>query len=96
MELFFFAKFSVRRECEPAAEQALRNVLAPSRAEPGCLDIHAYRSTTDPRLFYIHSHWIDESAFDLHARLPHTVHFIEQMESLIDHPFDMTRTELIG
>ena len=96
MELFFFARFHVRPECEAAAEEALRNVLASSRAEAGCLGIHAFRSTTDPLLFYIHSRWIDAAAFEVHARLPHTVHFIEHMESLVDHPIDFTRTQLIG
>jgi len=37
-------------------------VVAPSRAEPGCLDIHAFRSTRDARLFYIHSRWKDEAS----------------------------------
>jgi quinol monooxygenase YgiN len=47
---------------------------------------------TDPRLFYIHSHWIDETAFDTHAELPHTVMFLERVEPIIDHPLDVTRT----
>jgi quinol monooxygenase YgiN len=96
MELFVFARFHVREKCETAADEALRNVLGPTRAELACISIHAFRSTRDPRLFYIHSRWTDESGFDLHARLPHTVHFIERMESLIDQPLDFTRTELIG
>lgn len=96
MQLFFFAKFHVRPECEATAEVALRRVLNPSRAEPGCISIHAFRSTTDPRLFYIHSCWTNEAAFEVHAGLPHTKAFIEEMESLIDQPLDFTRTELIG
>jgi len=28
--------------------------------------------------------------------LPHTVRFVARVESLIDHPFDVTRTERIG
>ena len=43
-----------------ARRAALREVVAPSRQEPGCVAIGAYRSTRDPRLFYIHSRWIDE------------------------------------
>jgi quinol monooxygenase YgiN len=50
----------------------------------------------DPRLFYIHSRWTDEAAFENHAGLPHTVRFLERVEPLIDHPLDVTRTELIG
>ena len=76
-------------------EEALRNVVAPTRDEVGCLSIQAFRSAGDPRLFYIHSRWVDEAAFDLHAGLPHTVRFIERVEALIDHPLDVTRTRLV-
>jgi quinol monooxygenase YgiN len=92
----FFARFHARRSKERAVAEALLDVLAPSREEPGCLSIHAFRSIHDPRLFYIHSRWKDEAAFDVHAGLSHTVHFIERVEPLTDHPLDTTRAEQIG
>lgn len=96
MELFFFARFHARSGNERAVADALRDVLAPSREEPGCLSIHAFRSIRDPRLFYIHSRWKDEAAFEVHAGLSHTVRFIERVETLIDHPLDTTLVEKIG
>ena len=93
---FFFAKFHVREGRETTAQRALLDVLGPTRAEPGCISIHAFHSIKEPRLFYIHSSWKDEAAFELHAGLPHTKYFIEQMQSLIDEPLDFARTELIG
>jgi quinol monooxygenase YgiN len=93
VELFIFARFHARLGQERAVEEALAAVVPPSRAEAGCLDIHAYRSIRDPRVFYVHSRWIDEAAFDAHATLPHTVAFVERMTPLIDHPFDVTRSE---
>ena len=67
MELFIFAPFHARPGNEDAVAATLLDVLAPSREEPGCLGIHAFRSIRDPRLFYIHSSWKDEAAFDHHA-----------------------------
>jgi quinol monooxygenase YgiN len=96
MELFLFARFHARPGSEGAVRDAILDVLAPSRAEPGCLGIHAFRSLRDPRLFYVHSRWKDDAAFEVHAGLPHTVRFIERVEPLIDHPLDVTRTEQIG
>ncbi len=96
MELFIFGRFHAHPGDENAVEEALRNVVGPSREEAGCLSIHAFRSARDPRLFYIHSRWVDEAAFDRHAGLPHTVRFIERVQALIDHPLDVTRARLVG
>ena len=96
MELFIFARFHSRPGQEDAVAQALRDVLDPSREEEGCLSLHAFRSIRDPKLFYVHSRWTNEAAFDLHAKLPHTVRFVERVEPLIDHPLDVTRAELFS
>jgi quinol monooxygenase YgiN len=96
VELFIFARFHARAGNEGAVEEALLDVLGPTREEPGCLRISGFRSSRDTLLFYIHSRWVDEDAFENHAGLPHTVHFIERVESLIDHPLEVTRATLIG
>ena len=96
MEVFIFARFHARPGDEGAVADALRDTVAPSSEEPGCLSIHAFRSIRDPRLFYIHSRWRDEAAFEHHAGLPHTVRFVERVQPLIDHPLDVTRTERIS
>jgi quinol monooxygenase YgiN len=92
MELFIFARFHARPGQENAVAAAIREVLPDSGAEPGCLSIGAYRSTRDPRLFYIHSRWVDEAAFEIHAELPHTVRFLDRVQPLIDHDLDVART----
>jgi quinol monooxygenase YgiN len=96
MELFIVARFHARAGEETNVAAALRDVLGPSRAEAGCIAIDAFAATRDPRLFYIHSRWIDEAAFDLHATLPHTVRFVDRMTRLIDHPFEVTRARVMG
>jgi quinol monooxygenase YgiN len=96
MELFIFARFHARPGNEGAVAEAILENLVPSRGEPGCLNIHAYRSVRDPLLFYIHSRWKDEAAFENHAGLPHTVRFLERVQPLIDHTLDVTRSGQIG
>ena len=90
-ELFIFARFHAREGYEDALAAALRAEVTSSRAEPGCLAHQAYRSTRDSRLFFIHSHWRDEPAFESHIQLPHTVRFIERVQPLIDHKLDVIR-----
>ena len=96
MGIFIFARFHARLSDERFLEAALRDLLPPSREEPGCQSIHVFRSIRDPRLFFVHSHWADEAAFENHANLPHVTDFLERVEPLIDHPLDVARTEMIA
>jgi quinol monooxygenase YgiN len=91
MQLFIFARFHARDGEEDTVAAAMRDMLGPSREEPGCLAIEVFRGMRDPRLFYVHSRWIDEAAFDVHGELPHTLRFIQRVQPLIDHPLDVTR-----
>jgi quinol monooxygenase YgiN len=95
-ELTTFARFHAQPGQERAVREAILEAIVPAREEPGCLSIHAYGSIRDARLFFIHSRWKDESAFEIHAELPHTVRFIAKVTPLIDHPLDVSRTERIG
>jgi quinol monooxygenase YgiN len=96
MELYIFGRFHAGPNNAAAVAESISNVLVPTRQEAGCLSIHAFRSIRDPRLFYIHSRWAGEEAFETHAALPHTAHFLERVAPLIDHPLDVIRTELLG
>ena len=92
MEIFIFARAHARPGREAEVERAIRDVLPETRNEAGCLGVNSYRSVKDPRLFYIHSCWRDEAAFNLHIELPHTVRFVETIEPLLDHDFVAERT----
>jgi quinol monooxygenase YgiN len=96
MELCIFARFHAREGKQDALAAALQDQLGLVRAENGCLAIEAFRSTRDPQLFYIHSRWLDEAAFEIHAELPNTVRFLERVTPLIDHPLDVTRARSLG
>jgi len=93
VELFVFARLHARHGKQGEVHQAMFEVQAPTRREPGCLAYGAFRSVRDPDEFYIHSHWQDAVAFDLHAELPHTIRFIQTVEPLLDHPFEATLSE---
>ena len=88
-----FVRLHARDGEEGSVEEALREVAGPSRDEGGCLSFEMFRSARDPRLFYIHSRWVDEAAFQRHAELAHTVRFLKRVDSLLDEQRSVTRTE---
>jgi quinol monooxygenase YgiN len=95
VELYGFVRLHAQEGKESAVEEALREVIRLSREELGCVSIHAFRSLRDRQLFFIHSRWADEEAFQLHGGLPHTVKFLERVDTLLDQPREVARTEMI-
>lgn len=94
-EFFVFTRCYAKDGLQHSMAATIQEVLQPTRQEPGCLMIEAFGSTRDPRLFFIHSRWKDEAAFDRHLQLPHTLRFLEAIQALIDEPMDVARTELL-
>jgi quinol monooxygenase YgiN len=95
-EFFVFTRCYAKEGQQHLLAETIQEVLGPTRQEPGCLKIDAFGSTQDQRLFHIHSRWKDEAAFDSHLQLPHTIQFLNAIQSLLDRPIDVTRAEVLS
>ena len=96
MEQFVFVRLHARQGQGQAVEDALREGMRPSREEKGCLSFHLFRSMQDARLFFIHSRWVDEAAFQKHADFKHTERFLKKVDPLLEQPREVTRTQRIA
>ena len=96
MSFHFIVRFHPHPGLEKAFRDELLRVVPPSRAEPGCLSIHAFESLREPAEFAIHSEWIDEAAFEQHSQMPHTVRFVEAAGKLLPHPIQGLRSHEIA
>ncbi|HBY60099.1 MAG TPA: hypothetical protein DEH78_09775, partial [Solibacterales bacterium] len=63
---------------------------------PGCLRVELFRSVAGPQCFYIHSEWVDQAAFDTHAKMPHMTRFLGLLGELASNAVEAVRTERIG
>ena len=91
MPLFIIAQFHAKPGCEQALIATLRTVVEPTRDEPGCIEIHVFQALRDGATFFIQSKWAAEADFELHAELPHTQRFLNQVPNLIDNEFRAVR-----
>ena len=96
MSVHFLVQFEPRPGREMEFRVELLRVLGPSRAEAGCLGMRVFESIRKPVVFAIHSEWVDEAAFELHAALPHTVRFLGAAEELLTHPVQGLMSKEIG
>jgi quinol monooxygenase YgiN len=71
MAFVVVAQYRVRAGDEARVANALRNMVAPSRAEPGNVDYQVFRDPKDPSRFAVFERYTDESAFEAHLASPH-------------------------
>jgi len=96
MSLHFFVRFEPPAGRVAEFREELLRVIEPTRAEAGCIGIHVFESIHEPVAFAIHSTWVDEAAFEVHAHLPHTVRFTAAAEELLGRPVEGLRARQIG
>ena len=78
MEITIFAGFPALAGKEEPVAAELRDAVIRVRREPGRIEVH--RSLGNPRLFWLHSRWVDEAAFDKHAERLETKQFVERVQ----------------
>jgi quinol monooxygenase YgiN len=71
MTFVVIAQYWVRAGEEDKVARALREMVAPTRAEPGNLDYQVFRDPGQPSLFVLFEKYADEAAFDAHRATPH-------------------------
>jgi quinol monooxygenase YgiN len=65
------AKWTAKEGQEDGVLDALRNLTAPSRAEPGCLYYQPCRDLENSRVFLIYEEYADEAAYKAHGESEH-------------------------
>jgi quinol monooxygenase YgiN len=85
----------VRLKARPGKEaqvrQELFNLLAPTRAELGCINFDMHEDANDPALFLFHENWTSEERLKQHFDTPHIKRWIKLAEMLLAEPLDLTR-----
>ena len=96
MFFHYVVRFEPRLGAEEQLREALMGVVEPSRAEAGCVAFHVFESVREPARFAIHSEWVDEAAFEVHAAMPHTIRFVAAVEDLTGQPVSGLRSRAIA
>jgi quinol monooxygenase YgiN len=71
MAFVVIAQYWVRAGEEEKVARALREMVTPTRAEPGNLDYQVFRDPNQPSLFVLFEKYADEAAFDAHRATAH-------------------------
>lgn len=83
-EITVVAKIVAARGFEAQVEQALIELIPPSRRDPGCLQYDLHRSTEAPHAFMFVERWESKSLLDEHLATPHLADYQRKVEGMIE------------
>ena len=89
MPLTVIAKFQTKPGLESRYKQELQGMLAPSRAETGCLNYDVFQSNDDPAIFFTYENWTGKDALDAHMETPHFKALSEKSKEILAKPMDI-------
>jgi quinol monooxygenase YgiN len=75
---------------------ALESLVAPSRAEPGCIIYQVHRSTEDPDQWMVYEVWASPADLEKHFTLPHMQAFIARVPELVEGDLDLKSFNRVG
>jgi quinol monooxygenase YgiN len=84
------ARVKARAGKEDEVRRLLVALVAPSRAEAGCLNYDLHQSTTDPTEFMFYENWVSRAALDAHAAMPYLDEFDARAAGLLAAPVEIT------
>jgi len=85
----------VRLKAKPGMEarvrQELFSLLAPTRAERGCINFDMHQAPNDRSLFLVYENWVSEEDLKRHFETPHITRWIQEAKGLLAEPMELTR-----
>jgi quinol monooxygenase YgiN len=90
------ARIAARPGREDRVREELRRLLAPTRAENGCLEYDLHESPGDPCEFMFHENWESAAALDRHLASAHIAAWRAVAADLLARPIEITRWRRVG
>jgi len=85
------ARFRAKAGDEARLRQQLQGLLAPTRAEAGCLLYDLHQSQSDPAQFLFYEIWRSAADVDAHFQTPHLQAMLQVVPGFLEEPLDVTR-----
>ena len=82
--LTVITKFKAKSGSEEQLYEELRNLVAPTRAEKGCINYDLHRSVEDPGTFMFYENWESRGLWEQHMESPHLQEFSSMQEELAE------------
>jgi quinol monooxygenase YgiN len=90
------ALFVAKPGKEEAVRRAIEAVIAPTRAESGCINYDLHQSTEDPSIFMLYENWKSKKELDEHLAMPYLKELLAKADDLLAKPIDINLYRMIS
>ena len=70
--------------------------VAPTRAEPGCLNYDYHVDAADPCCFVFYENWRTQADLDTHLAMPHLKPLFSQLDRLLARPVEIRHLTMLS
>lgn len=95
-KIVLIARLKVKKAAVEAAKLAALEIVAPSRAETGCLNYDFHQQLDDTSIFIWHETWASMAAIEAHGASAHFREFSRKIEDLVEEPLQLTFTKMVS
>jgi quinol monooxygenase YgiN len=90
-----FALVKAKPGMEETVKQELSALVAPTRAEEGCINYDLHQSLDYKGHFRFYENWTSKELLDRHLQSAHVKRFIEKVDQLLAEPPEITLWEML-
>lgn len=70
--------------------------VAPTRAEPGCINYDFHRDQADPNVFVFYENFASKAALEDHLKKPHLKPLMDRLDELLAKPVDIRFLDMLS
>ncbi|MUG91713.1 antibiotic biosynthesis monooxygenase [Scytonema sp. UIC 10036] len=87
--LTIVARIKAKLGMEDRMRQDLLGLLAPTRAESGCITFDLLKDVNEPTVFVLYENWKDRAALDAHFEQPYVKQVLQAYEETLAEPIEV-------
>lgn len=95
-KLTVLARVHAKEDAVEKVKQECLALVAPSRAEQGCINYDLHQSNEDPTLFVFYENWASREALDRHLLTAHSLAFDERTDGMLAEEPEITFWEMLS
>jgi quinol monooxygenase YgiN len=85
-----------RPETREELARLLAAQVAPTRAEPGCINYDFHADAADPCCFVFYENWRSQADLDAHLAMPHLAPLFSQLDRLLAEPVRIRHLNMLS